>query len=85
MVFWGGDRRPTEKMGDTVETVKAVAEPPHSKGRGGDPSFVRAGTEGRGYAGLEDGTGFGYVGVEFVDCVGVLLLDYAALEFHGEG
>ena len=27
----------------------------------------------------DDGAGFGYVGVEFVDCVGVLLLDYAAL------
>ena len=33
----------------------------------------------------EDGAGFGYVGVEFVDEVGVLLLDYAAFEFHGEG
>ena len=41
--------------------------------------------EGRRYAGLEDGAGLGYVGVKFVDYVGVLLFDYAALEFHGEG
>lgn len=33
----------------------------------------------------EDGAGFGYVGVEFVDYVGVLLLDHSAFEFHGEG
>src|SRR5579859_747649 len=33
----------------------------------------------------DDGAGFGDVGVEFVDEVSVLLFDYTALEFHGEG
>ncbi len=33
----------------------------------------------------DQGAGFGYVGVEFVDQVVVLLFDYAAFEFHGEG
>ena len=40
--------------------------------------FVRAGTEGRRYAALKDRAGFGYVGIEIVDCIGELLFDYAA-------
>ena len=34
---------------------------------------------------MDDGAGFGYVGVEFVDEIVILLFDDAAFELHGEG
>jgi hypothetical protein len=85
MVFWGDGREecPPQKAAST----KASAT--HEGGASPAPTKERKRNsrrpEGRRYRGLEDGAGFGYVGVEFVDEVGVLLFDYAALEFHGEG
>jgi len=54
------------------------------EGRGEPRRYrLRQGSAARYEAGLvlQDGTGFGYVGVEFFDLVVELLFDYAAAEF----
>jgi hypothetical protein len=74
----GGVKPPLQRREYPKRAGRAPPLQRREKRKKGDPSFVRADTEGRGYARLEDWAGFGYVGVEFVDYVGVLLFDYAA-------
>src|SRR6266849_694638 len=79
--FWGRRTGPPWNTTGTRANQEGGASPAPTKTR----KKKERRPEGRRYGELEDGAWFGYVGVEFVDYFGVLLLDYAALEFHGEG